>query len=155
MQSNSFSGLESYSRVKYSVSEIVDCRIAEEQGHSFTTVLQIIRISAWKQVHNIVRCCFTYPVYKTEDQDPDGQQQSCSLQITGKATMLIRNLGVLRRVPPTLAPAVPVIISSKPLFQRLPPCTTVNWCKYTSLHQPVQDKGWGSHSTVRLGSELR
>lgn len=71
MQSNSFSALESYSRVKYSVSEVGDCRIAEEQGHSFTIVLQILRISAWKHVYNNVKCCFTYKIYKTGDQDPD------------------------------------------------------------------------------------
>lgn len=57
MQSNSLSGLESYSRVEHNVSEIGDCRIALEQGHIFTTVLQIItRISSWKYVYNNAKC---------------------------------------------------------------------------------------------------
>lgn len=57
MQSNSFSGLESYSRAEHNVSEIGDCRIAEEQGHIFTAVLRIIiRNSSWEYVYNNAKC---------------------------------------------------------------------------------------------------
>lgn len=57
MQSNSSSGLESYSRVEHNVSEIGDCRIAEEQDHIFITVLQIIiRISSREYVYNNAKC---------------------------------------------------------------------------------------------------
>lgn len=134
MQSNSFLGLESYSRVKYNVSEIGDCRIAEEQGHSFTTVLRIIRISAWKQVYNNVKC-FTYKICKTRDQDPDRVNSRAVHGASRKSHHANMESRRSQKSSTNSCPAVPVILSSK-LSSRghlpVPRSAEVNTHPYTS-----------------------
>jgi len=89
--------------VEHNVSEIGDCRIGEEQGPIFTTVLRIIiRTISCEYGYNNATCV----VLPIKSRSRWGQQWSCSLQITRKAAMLIRNPRVLRKIPPTLAPAV-------------------------------------------------
>lgn len=154
MQSNSFLGLESYSRVKYNVSEIGDCRIAVEQGHSFTTVLRIIRISAWKQVYNNVKC-FTYKICKTRDQDPDRVNSRAVHGASRKSHHANMESRRSQKSSTNSCPAVPVILSSK-LSSRghLPVPRSAEVNTHPTPANPGQRPGQSQHCQAGVWAEI-